>query len=199
MPTFGAWEAEVLEATYEMVDYISLHAYYDPSDGDADSFLASGADMEHMIRSITATADHVGAKLRSKKRSGSPSTSGNVWYQSRFPASRHWTGRSAAADRGHTYDVTDAVVVGQPAHHAASQHRPGRRRLPGSVANVIARSGPSRVAGVAAEHLPPVRADRTTRPRPGAAGGAGVRGDPDRQVRGGTRHLGDRHARRGDR
>ncbi|MFI6511547.1 alpha-L-arabinofuranosidase, partial [Streptosporangium sp. NPDC050855] len=61
MPTFGAWEAEVLEATYEMVDYISLHAYYDPSDGDVDSFLASGADMEHMIRSIAATADHVGA------------------------------------------------------------------------------------------------------------------------------------------
>ncbi|MFI6794016.1 hypothetical protein [Streptosporangium canum] len=68
MPTFGAWEAEVLEATYEMVDYVSLHAYYDPSDGDVDSFLASGADMEHMIRSIAATADHVGAKLRSNKK-----------------------------------------------------------------------------------------------------------------------------------
>ena len=29
MPTFGAWEATVLEHTYDDVDYISLHAYYE--------------------------------------------------------------------------------------------------------------------------------------------------------------------------
>jgi alpha-L-arabinofuranosidase len=29
MPTFGAWEATVLEHAYDMVDYISMHAYYE--------------------------------------------------------------------------------------------------------------------------------------------------------------------------
>ncbi|GAA2911538.1 alpha-N-arabinofuranosidase [Streptosporangium fragile] len=112
MPTFGAWEAEVLEATYEMVDYISLHAYYDPSDGDVDSFLASGADMDHMIRSIAATADHVGARLRSKRKIKLSFDEWNVWYQSRFAgeSSLDWTARPRLIED--TYDVTDAVVVG---------------------------------------------------------------------------------------
>ncbi|MBB2912029.1 alpha-N-arabinofuranosidase [Streptosporangium becharense] len=112
MPTFGAWEAEVLEATYEMVDHVSLHAYYDPSDGDVDSFLASGADMDHMIRSIAATADHVGARLRSRKKIKLSFDEWNVWYQSRFPgeAALDWTERPRLIEDA--YDVTDAVVVG---------------------------------------------------------------------------------------
>ncbi|MEV6981705.1 alpha-N-arabinofuranosidase [Sphaerisporangium sp. NPDC051017] len=112
MATFGAWEAEVLEATYDMVDHISLHAYYDPSDGDVDSFLASGADMEHMIRSIAATADHVGAKLRSRKRIKLSFDEWNVWYQSRFhgESSLEWAEHPRLIED--VYDVTDAVVVG---------------------------------------------------------------------------------------
>ncbi|GAA3815778.1 alpha-N-arabinofuranosidase [Sphaerisporangium flaviroseum] len=112
MPTFGAWEAEVLEATYDMVDYISLHAYYDPSDGDVDSFLASGADMEHMIRSIAATADHVGAKLRDRKKIKLSFDEWNVWYQSRFhgESSLDWAEHPRLIEDA--YDVTDAVVVG---------------------------------------------------------------------------------------
>jgi alpha-L-arabinofuranosidase len=33
MPTFGSWEATVLEETYDLVDYISLHAYYEETGG----------------------------------------------------------------------------------------------------------------------------------------------------------------------
>jgi alpha-N-arabinofuranosidase len=112
MPTFAAWEAEVLEAAYDLVDYISLHAYYDPSDGDVDSFLASGADMDHMIRSIAATADHVGAKLRSGRRLKLSFDEWNVWYQSRFhgESSLEWSEHPRLIED--TYDVTDAVVVG---------------------------------------------------------------------------------------
>src|SRR5919107_1092089 len=32
MPTFGAWEAEVLAHTHELVDHVSLHAYYEEHD-----------------------------------------------------------------------------------------------------------------------------------------------------------------------
>ncbi|NUT44056.1 MAG: alpha-N-arabinofuranosidase [Thermoactinospora sp.] len=112
IPTFGAWEAEVLEETYDLVDYISLHAYYDPSDGDADSFLASAADMEHMITSIAATADHVAARLRSPKRIKLSFDEWNVWYQSRFggESSLEWARHPRLIED--SYDVTDAVVVG---------------------------------------------------------------------------------------
>ena len=30
MPTFGAWENTVLDLTWDIVDHVSLHTYYDP-------------------------------------------------------------------------------------------------------------------------------------------------------------------------
>jgi alpha-L-arabinofuranosidase len=52
MPTFGSWEHTVLKHTYEDVDYISCHAYYEEFDGDAGSFLflASAVNMDHFHR-----------------------------------------------------------------------------------------------------------------------------------------------------
>lgn len=40
MPTFGSWEAAVLEHTYEYVDYLSLHCYYGNQKNDTASYLA---------------------------------------------------------------------------------------------------------------------------------------------------------------
>ncbi|UBU10154.1 arabinosylfuranosidase ArfA [Nonomuraea gerenzanensis] len=84
MPTFGSWEAEVLEETYDLVDYISCHAYYEEKDGDLGSFLASSTDMEYFIASVVATADHVGARLKSRKKINISFDEWNVWYLSRF-------------------------------------------------------------------------------------------------------------------
>ncbi|SPL90617.1 Alpha-N-arabinofuranosidase [[Actinomadura] parvosata subsp. kistnae] len=84
MPTFGSWEAEVLEETYDLVDYISCHAYYEEKDGDLGSFLASSTDMEYFISSVIATADHVGARLKSRKKINISFDEWNVWYISRF-------------------------------------------------------------------------------------------------------------------
>jgi alpha-N-arabinofuranosidase len=112
MPTFGSWEATVLEECYDLVDYVSLHNYYEPIGDDVDSFLASGVDLDRAIEAISATADAVGARLRSRKRIKLSVDEWNVWYQ------RNWEGqsrlewaeqRSLIEDR---YDVTDAVVVG---------------------------------------------------------------------------------------
>ncbi len=50
MPTFGAREQTVLSDTYDVVDYVSLHAYYQEHDGDAASFLASAVDMNYIHR-----------------------------------------------------------------------------------------------------------------------------------------------------
>ncbi|MFH9015244.1 alpha-N-arabinofuranosidase [Streptomyces sp. NPDC017943] len=116
MPTFAAWEATVLEETYDLVDHVSLHAYYWPEDGDLDSFLASAVDMESFIDHVVATADHVGARLKSKKRITLSFDEWNVWYLPEWEA----RARALAPDdwpeaprllEDH-YSVMDAVVFG---------------------------------------------------------------------------------------
>ena len=112
-PTFGAWEAEVLELAYDQVDYISAHAYYEELDGDLGSFLASGVNMDHFIDSVVATADSVGARLKSPKRIDISFDEWNVWYQSRFESEGPGDDWSVAKPLiEDVYNVADAVVVG---------------------------------------------------------------------------------------
>ncbi|WP_433041441.1 alpha-N-arabinofuranosidase [Dactylosporangium sp. CS-033363] len=113
MPTFGSWEATVLEHAYEHVDFISAHTYYDPSDGDRASILASAADMDAFIDEVVATADHVGAKLHNRKKLKVSFDEWNVWYQSRLQHDldrRGWVEAPALIEDDYT--GTDAVVVG---------------------------------------------------------------------------------------
>src|SRR6185312_5705219 len=83
MPLFGTWERDVLRETYEFVEYISCHAYYGNDDGDTASFLASAVNMDRFIESVVATADHVGAELKSSKKIGISFDEWNVWYGER--------------------------------------------------------------------------------------------------------------------
>lgn len=116
MPTFGEWERVVLTHTYDDVDYISCHAYYEERDGDVGSFLASGVDMDHFIETVVATADHVGAVRGSARRIDISFDEWNVWYQSRFKEVDQIRGIDTwpVAPRllEDVYSVTDAVVVG---------------------------------------------------------------------------------------
>jgi alpha-N-arabinofuranosidase len=113
MPTFGAWEAAVLEETYDVVDYISAHAYYEVVGDDVGSFLASSVDMDRFIGDVVATADHVGAKRSSSKRIDISFDEWNVWYNAErkrrgFPVGWPEAPRISEDD----YTVADAVVVG---------------------------------------------------------------------------------------
>lgn len=116
MPTFAEWEATVLAETYELVDHVSLHAYYEPVDGDLDSFLASAVDMESFIENVVATADHVGARLKSTKKINLSFDEWNVWYLSKWQeyartvAPSDWPEAPRLLED--TYSVTDAVVLG---------------------------------------------------------------------------------------
>jgi alpha-N-arabinofuranosidase len=116
MQTFAAWEATVLQETYDLVDHISLHAYYEPVDGDVDSFLASAVDMESFIDNVVATCDHVGARLKSKKRITLSFDEWNVWYLSRWEERAQeftqddWPEAPRLLED--SYSVTDAVVLG---------------------------------------------------------------------------------------
>ncbi|MGW1022122.1 arabinosylfuranosidase ArfA [Streptomyces sp. NPDC002577] len=112
MPTFAEWEATVLAETYDLVDYISLHAYYEETGGDRDSFLASAVDMESFIENVVATCDHIGARLKSKKKINLSFDEWNVWYQSRPNPHQVEDWQEAPRLLEDNYTVTDAVVFG---------------------------------------------------------------------------------------
>ncbi|CAN5588634.1 alpha-N-arabinofuranosidase [soil metagenome] len=111
MPTFGAWESDVLEECHDLIDYISLHAYYEQHGDDRASFLASAVDMDRMIEQVTATCDAVVARHGSARRLGLSFDEWNVWYQQRFDGDALTYGRPPALIED-DYSVTDAVVVG---------------------------------------------------------------------------------------
>ena len=50
MPTFGVWESDVLKECYDVVDYISMHQYYDNYDNDTAEFLANSTAMDQIGR-----------------------------------------------------------------------------------------------------------------------------------------------------
>ncbi len=112
MPTFASWEAEVLEHAYDLVDYVSCHAYYEELDGDADSFLASAVDMECFIDNVVATCDYVRARRGATKRIELSFDEWNVWYRTRFHQSGPPDWEVAPRLLEDVYSVTDAVVVG---------------------------------------------------------------------------------------
>jgi len=82
MPTFGAWEMEVLDQCYEIVDYISLHRYYTNHDNDTANFLAKSVDMDAYIKTVASICDAIGDKKHSKKKINLSFDEWNVWYHS---------------------------------------------------------------------------------------------------------------------
>ena len=112
MPTFGEWERVVLGETYDLVDYVSLHRYYEMVDGDLPSFLASVVDMDQFIESVVATIDHVGAVKRSNRRINLSFDEWNVWYQSRLEDQVPTDWPVAPRLLEDRYSMADAAVVG---------------------------------------------------------------------------------------
>ncbi len=112
MPTFGTWEATVLAETYDVVDHVSMHAYYQEYDGDRDSFLGCAVDADRFIEDVIATADHARAVGRHSKRLSISFDEWNVWYQSRFVGEENLEFEHAPRLIEDVYSLTDAVVVG---------------------------------------------------------------------------------------
>jgi alpha-N-arabinofuranosidase len=83
MPTFGRWEDEVLEHTFEHVEFISLHTYLNNYANDTPALLASPDLMDSFIDEVIAIADAVAARRRSSKRIMLSFDEWNVWYRTR--------------------------------------------------------------------------------------------------------------------
>jgi alpha-N-arabinofuranosidase len=115
MPTFGAWESEVLTQCYEEVDYVSLHVYYSEHDGDTDSYLASAVDMDGFIEAVVSTADAVRARGRHSKTINLSFDEWNVTRPSErggddLARQAPWTFHPRLGES--EYGIADAVVVG---------------------------------------------------------------------------------------
>jgi alpha-N-arabinofuranosidase len=112
MPTFPEWEATVLEHTYELVDYISLHTYHDNRHNDTPRFLAQSIGMDDYISSVASTCDYVRAKTRSKKRIDLSFDEWGVFYHSEEAEKDVEPWSIAPARTDDIYTLEDALVVG---------------------------------------------------------------------------------------
>ncbi len=112
MHTFGQWEATVLENTYDHVDYISLHTYYNNKENDTKNFLARSMDMDAFIKSVIATCDYVKAKKRSSKKINLSFDEWNVWYSFDQEAKKEDRWAIAPSKLEDVYTFEDALVVG---------------------------------------------------------------------------------------
>lgn len=113
MSTFGEWERVVLSETYELVDLISAHQYFEDF-GDLQEHLSAGHRMEAFIHDLVSHIDHVKSVKKSTKQVNISFDEWNVWHmsrdESRVPTGRDWpVGPVLLED---TYTVADAVVVG---------------------------------------------------------------------------------------
>ncbi len=82
MPTFGAWEVEVLDECYNQVDYISIHSYFNNRRDDTPFFLAAPDRADEYIKEVAAACDLVQAKNKSSKKVNISYDEWNVWYHS---------------------------------------------------------------------------------------------------------------------
>jgi alpha-N-arabinofuranosidase len=113
MPTFGAWEYEVLEHTFDVTDFISLHMYYENPHKDVQEFLANIEIMDRFTKEAIAVCDAVAAKRRSPKRIMLSFDEWNVWYKARsgeHMAKPGWPIAPPLLEE--VYDLQDALMVG---------------------------------------------------------------------------------------
>lgn len=115
MPTFGEWEATVLDHVYEYVDYLSLHTYYRKVGDDTGTFLAQSLAMDDFIRSVVATCDFVRGKKRLKKQLYLSFDEWNVWYHTNasdkiLMKEQPWQEAPPLCEE--PYTLEDALVVG---------------------------------------------------------------------------------------
>lgn len=82
MPTYPEWERVVLEQTYDIADFISLHMYFRNDDRNTPRFLAQSVRMEQHIDTVAATIAYVKALKKSPRNVYISFDEWNVWYHS---------------------------------------------------------------------------------------------------------------------
>ncbi|MCP3395254.1 alpha-N-arabinofuranosidase [Bradyrhizobium sp. CCGB12] len=113
MATFAEWERVVLEETFDVVEYISLHGYFSKHGDKSRDFMAEADLVGRYIDEIVAVADGVAARRRSSKRIMLSFDEWNVWYRTRDRATRTKPGwPEAPAILEELFTMEDALVFG---------------------------------------------------------------------------------------
>lgn len=116
MATYPAWEATVLDHTYDLVDYISLHIYFDDHARNTPEFLGQSVRLDDYIGTVAGVIDYVKAKKRSKRQVYISFDEWNVWYHSRdadralLAGQKGWPHAPALLED--IYDFQDVLLVG---------------------------------------------------------------------------------------
>ncbi|MDR1174207.1 MAG: alpha-N-arabinofuranosidase [Treponema sp.] len=112
MPTFGSWEAEMLDHVYDLVDYVSLHIYFGNHEGDTPNFLARSLEMDTFIKTVAGICDLVKARKNSRKTVNLSFDEWNVWYHSNTADQKieKWTEAPSLLED--IYNMEDALVAG---------------------------------------------------------------------------------------
>lgn len=82
MATYPQWEATSLDYTYDYVDYISLHQYFDGHEKSFSAFLAQADEMNEFIENVGAVCDFIKTKKRSDKKLFISFDEWGVWTRS---------------------------------------------------------------------------------------------------------------------
>jgi alpha-L-arabinofuranosidase len=115
MRSYPQWEATVLEATYEQVDYISLHMYFENYNKNPSEYLALSTKLDRYIGTVSSVIDYVKAKLRSKRQVKISFDEWNVWYHERKnddKRMKEWNWPHAPALLEDVYNFEDVLQVG---------------------------------------------------------------------------------------
>lgn len=110
MPTFGEWEAAVLEETYDYVEYLSLHQYY-KNRGNTPEYLAMSEQMNRFIRTVASVCDYVKGKKHSNKTIYLSFDEYNVWGKQRC-SNQEGMWRIAPRREEYVYTMEDALLFG---------------------------------------------------------------------------------------
>ena len=112
MPTRGEWENTVLEHTYDLVDYLSIHQYFGNRCDTTPGYLAQAEAMADYIERIVACCDFVRVRKKETKKIMLSFDEWNVWFHSNASdqESPEWTvARPLLED---IYNMEDALLVG---------------------------------------------------------------------------------------
>jgi len=108
LPSYMAWDQEVLDYVGDLADYISLHRYVGNRTDDTADYLAVTASIDRQIEEMDAACRFIQAKHRSKKRAYLCFDEWNVWYKS---STMDGEGKHAPHLIEEIYNLEDALVV----------------------------------------------------------------------------------------
>ncbi len=114
MKTYPEWEAQVLDASYDSVDYISLHKYFGNEENDTLNYYAKAMELDRYIVTIGGVIDYIKAKKRSRRDVKICFDEWNVWYHDRKEDDqryKNWDWPEAPPLLEELYNLEDAIFV----------------------------------------------------------------------------------------